>query len=507
MTLQIDLELWQTIGLIIDYSIKIIAIGVVPEGRRPSSSTAWLLTILLLPVVGLPLFLLMGSPYINRRRHRIQQEANAMVEDVLTEVPDQPPEAYTDPEVQSLIRQNRFLTGNPAVAGINHGLLADYDATIRRMCEAVDAAEEYIYVQIYIMAWDSTTDQFYRALERAVQRGVSVRLLFDQVGSWKYPGYLSLGRKLRRIGVDWYVMLPLKPWRGRFRRPDLRNHRKMLIIDGRVGFMGSLNMIDRSYLVRRNQRAGRQWVDVMVELSGPIVASMEGLFAVDWYSESDETLDITRHTPNLELPTRQGTESDATPPEESERNVVQLVPSGPGYTTEPNLRMFNSIVHHAKQRLILCSPYFIPDESLLESVTTACYRGVEVELLVSEQADQFMVNHAQSSYYQALLEAGVRIYQFPKPYVLHTKFLIADPDSPAGQPLGVIGSSNMDIRSFGLNYEVSLMITQGDLLQQLQELGENYQRVSRELTLEEWNRRGLLRRYIDNVMRLTSALQ
>lgn len=504
MTLQLDLEVWQAIGLFIDYTIKIIAIGVVPEGRRPSSSTAWLLAILLLPIVGLPLFLLMGSPYINRRRHRIQQEANAMIEDVLKDVPDQPADAYAAPEVQSLIRQNRFLTGNPAVGGINEGLWADYEATIQRMCQVIDEAQDYVYVQIYIMAWDATTDQFYRALERAVDRGVSVRLLFDQVGSFKYPGYLGLGRQLTAIGVDWHLMLPLQPWKARFRRPDLRNHRKVLIADGRIGFVGSLNMIDRSYLIRRNQKAGRQWIDVMVELSGPIVASLETLFAVDWYTESDETLDITEQPLDVKLPVR---EDENTPPEDSERNVLQLVPSGPGYTTEPNLRMFTSLVHHAKERLILCSPYFIPDESLLEAVTTACYRGVRVELLVSEQADQFMVNHAQSSYYQVLLEAGVRIHQFPRPYVLHTKFVVADPDSPAGDPIGVVGSSNMDIRSFGLNYEVSLMITQGNLLGQLRQLGENYMRVSRELTLEQWNRRGIIRRYVDNVMRLTSALQ
>ncbi|MGP6174684.1 cardiolipin synthase [Corynebacterium sp. A21] len=503
MSLSINLELWQTIGLIIDYSIKILAIGFVPEGRRPSSSNAWLLTILLLPVVGLPLFLLMGSPYINRRRHRIQQEANAMVENVLEDVPNYPENATVDREVASLIRQNRFLTGTPAVAGNNHGLLADYEGAIRRMAEAVDEAEEYVHVQIYIMSWDETTDLFFRSLERAVQRGVTVRLLFDQVGSFKYPGYLRLGRRLSAIGVDWHLMLPLQPWRGKFRRPDLRNHRKMLIIDGRIAFMGSMNMIDRSYLVRQNVKAGRQWVDVMVELSGPIVASMEMLFAVDWYSESDETLSIEQHSPNTKLPTHAHAEA----PETSALNVVQLVPSGPGYTTEPNLRMFNSVVHHAKDRLVLCSPYFIPDESLLEAVTTACYRGVQVELMVSEKADQFMVHHAQSSYYQVLLEAGVRIHQFPAPFVLHTKFVIADPDGSAGDPLGVLGSSNMDMRSFGLNYEVSLMVTQGNLLRQLRDLADNYQRVSKELTLEEWNKRSFFRRYIDNVMRLSSALQ
>lgn len=493
----INLDTWQMIGLVVDYTIKIIAIGYVPEGRRPSSSTAWLLVILLLPVVGLPLFLLMGSPYINRRRHRIQQEANAMIEDIQELAPDYPPGVTLSPEITSLVRLNRTLTNFPAVPAVNAGLHADYEETLRRMAQAIDAARDHVHVEIYIMAWDETTDVFFRALERAVARGVQVRLLFDHVGSHKYPGYRRLGRRLDAIGVEWQLMLPLQPWRGRFRRPDLRNHRKIVVVDGTVGFMGSQNAIARSYLMRKNKRKNLQWIDVMVELEGPIVDSLEMIFAVDWYLESREDLQLSS-APHPATPS--ALSSSAT-------NVAQVLPSGPGYTTEPNLRMFTSIVHHAKERLILCSPYFIPDESLLSAVTTACYRGVRVELLVSEEADQFMVHHAQSSYYQALLEAGVHIYQFPAPYVLHTKYLLADPDAPDGDPIAVLGSSNMDMRSFGLNYEVSLMVVRGNLITQLNELTAAYQSVSTELTLRRWNQRGFVRRYVDNVMRLTSALQ
>ncbi len=493
MTLAFDLNSWQLIGLIVDYTIKVIAIGLVPEGRRPSSSTAWLLAILLLPFIGLPFFLLMGSPYINRRRHRIQREANVMIKDVQSQVPDWPEGSDLRQEVESVIRLNRRLTNLPAVIGHNHGVHSDYEETIRRMAAAVDEAEDHVHVEIYITAWDDTTDVFFRALERAVQRGVKVRYLFDQIGSFKYPGYLRLGRQLTEIGVDWQLMLPLKPWRFKFRRPDLRNHRKLLIIDNRLGFMGSINMIDRSYLLRANQRSGRQWVDSMVEVSGPIVASMSYMFAVDWYAETNEPLDPE---PPREDPHR---------PDLKGENIIQLVPSGPGYTTEPNLRMFNSIVHMAQRRLVLCSPYFIPDESLLEAVTSACYRGVQVDLLVSEQSDQFMVHHAQSSYYQVLLEAGVRIHLFPAPYVLHSKFNIADPG--ADDSVGTVGSSNMDMRSFGLNYEATLMIAKGNILDELMELADAYLAVSRRLTLEEWNDRSFLRRYVDNVMKLTSALQ
>ncbi|ANE05410.1 phospholipase D-like domain-containing protein [Corynebacterium crudilactis] len=500
MTFVINLESWQTVGLIIDYSIKLIAIGYVPEGRRPSSSTAWLLAILLLPYVGLPLFLLMGSPYINKRRHRIQQEINDLIENVHDDVPDAPSGMDVTPEVESLIKLNRRLTRMPAVTGVNHGFHSDYRQSLKRMTAAIDEAQEYIYVEIYIMAWDEYTQPFFAALERAHQRGVKVHLLFDHVGSWKYPGYRTLKKELNRMGFAWYLMLPLQPWRRRFRRPDLRNHRKMLIIDGRLGFMGSQNLIAPSYLQKKNIKLGREWHDLMVEMSGPIVSSMEMIFAGDWYVESNEALDIRDHA--------EAHGYIGNTPMNSQTNLVQLIPSGPGYTTEPNLRMFNSIVHHAKDRLVLCSPYFIPEESLLEAVTSACYRGVKVELLVSEQADQFAIDHAQSSYYQALLEAGVKIYQFPKPHVLHTKYVLADPDDTTGnEPLGVVGSSNLDIRSFGLNYEISMMIAKGNLIQELNTLTDSYREQSIRLTLDSWNQRSWRRRYVDNVMRLTSALQ
>ena len=360
------------------------------------------------------------------------------------------------------------------------------------MADAVDAAENYVYVEIYIVAWDHTTDVFFSALQRAAARGVDVRLLFDQVGSWKYPGYRKLGRRLTQAGVNWRMMLPLAPWKWRFRRPDLRNHRKLLVVDGQRAFMGSQNMIDSSYLLRKNVKEGTHWVDVMVELGGPIVSSLEMVFAMDWLMETDELVEIVPSANDIALDSSPGA------------NILQLVPSGPGYSTEPNLRMFVSLVHHTKERLILCSPYFIPDESLLEAITTACYRGVRIDLLVNEQSDQFVVGHAQSSYYQSLLEAGVHIHLYPAPAVLHSKFLVCDPGPDA---IAVMGSSNMDMRSFGLNYEISMMNSSGDLKNQLTDLAKQYMDVSRELSLEEWKQRGLFRRYVDNAMRLTSALQ
>ncbi|MDN6386652.1 MAG: cardiolipin synthase [Corynebacterium sp.] len=491
------LEWWQWALVLLDYTLKFIALGYVPSQRKPTSAMAWLLAIFLIPMVGIVLFLLMGSPYISRRRHRIQNQANELIRTVSQDEPAIPEGHTLNDEVASMIMLNRHLTAMPAATGDFVALHSDYQESLRKMAEAVDTAENYVNVQIYITAWDDSTDVFFSALERAVARGVKVRLMFDQVGSWKYPGYRTLGKRLTDIGVDWKLMLPLQPLKWRFRRPDLRNHRKILVVDGRIGFMGSQNMIDSSYLKSANQRKGRHWVDIMVEVSGPIVLSLDAIFAVDWFTESKEELDLLSPS----QATRWLNANNAPEVPDSGDEILQVIPSGPGFTTEPNLRLFTSVAHHAKEHLVLVSPYFVPDESLLDAVTTAAYRGVEVELFVSEKADQAMVDYAQSSYYAEMLEAGIKIYRYPYPAVLHSKYVIAD------EELAIIGSSNMDMRSFGLNYEVTMLAGHGDLLAAMMDVTEVYRADCKELTGEEWGNRPLMRRYVENVARLTSALQ
>jgi len=181
-------------------------------------------------------------------------------------------------------------------------------------------------------------------------------------------------------------------------------------------------------------------------------------------------------------------------------NAFQVIPSGPGFPTEPNLRLFTTLVHQALEHVSIASPYFVPDESLLAAITTACYRGVTVDLFVGEQADQFFVGHAQRSYYRTLLEAGVHIHLYPKPMVLHTKSIVID-----GR-IAALGSSNMDFRSFSLDYEVTLLGFGGDLVAAVRANDEKYKARCRGLTLQEWREQPLPARYLDNVCRLTSAL-
>ena len=476
--------------LVFEYLIKIAAVGTVPENRKTGSSFAWLMLILFLPVVGLPLFLLLGSPYVRGRRHKLQGEVNALIASETTQHPSSEKYVRDIPGVPSIIELNRRLASLPLVIGRNEGLHGTYNDSIRAMAAAVDTAETAVHVEIYIMAWDDTTDVFFTALANAVKRGVDVRLLFDHIGTSGYPGYHAFLKRMTEAGIIWHRMMPIDPLHGRWRRPDLRNHRKLLVVDGRVGFMGSQNMIDSGYLKPKHKKAGRHWKDLNIEVTGPIVDSLSAIFAIDWYTETGEALDYESHP-----------ESDDIETDDPRVGAFQLVPSGPGFPTEPNLRMFVSLMHRAQHKLVITSPYFIPEESLLSAITTAAYRGVEVELFVSEQADQFMVQHAQRSYYGMLLEAGVKIYLYPKPTVLHAKHFTVDNE------ISVIGSSNMDMRSFALDYEIMLLGFGATLAEDLAVIQDGYRGASRLLTLEEWKKEPWYRRYIDNVMRLTSDLQ
>jgi cardiolipin synthase A/B len=470
---------------LIDLTVKVLALGLVPKNRRPSSGMAWLLLIFIIPFVGIVIFLILGRTELGRRRDEQQAEVNAIVADRTTGIPTLATD-FSGPEyVSSVATLNRNLGALPLLPGNRVDLFPDYGEAVRAMTDEVDRATNWVHVEFYITAWDDVTGPFYEALVRAVERGVEVRLLFDHLGSRGIPGYKEFRARLDTTGIDWHPMLTINPFKGEWRRPDLRNHRKILVIDGKVAFTGSLNLIEPGYNKPKNHKDGREWVELVARVEGPVVTALNVLFATDWYSE-------TRTKLTEEIQTLTGVAGSV---------PTQVIPSGPGFATENNLRAFTTLLYSAQRRISITSPYFVPDESLLYAVTTAAQRGIDVELFVSEAGDQFMVYHAQRSYYEALLRAGVRIFMYPAPYVLHSKFFTVDND------VAVLGSSNLDMRSFGLNYEVSLMIPDPEVVAGVREVEDTYRGLSKELTLEDWLSRSRRSAYADNVMRLTAALQ
>lgn len=397
-------------------ALRIAALGIIPGNRKPSTGMAWLLLVLLSPIVGFVAFLFFGSAHLDRRRHerqrRVVSEIRARTQGApgLLDSEDWP--AY----VRSVVELNTNLGSLPLMHYNHVEVLDDYLETIATMTRAIEGAQRFVHIEFYIMAWDEVTGPLFRALMDATERGVRVCLLFDHLGSRGIPGYRGMVKRLNASDIDWHPMMPFKPLKGKIRRPDLRNHRKLLVVDGEIGFTGSLNLTEPGYNKPRNHRDGREWVELMVSLRGQVVAALEAVFASDWYAETGELLDVdVRPAPDLALT-----------PETVTEVPCQLVPSGPGYIAENNLRLFTSLVYAATERLSLTSPYFVPDESLLYAVTTAARRGVAVELFVNEQSDQFMVGHAQSSYYRALLDAGVTVRLYPAPLVLHSKHFSVD---------------------------------------------------------------------------------
>jgi len=476
-----------TLLVVVDLLVKVVALGLVPERRRPSSAWGWLLLIFFLPVVGIVAFALIGSPFVDRRRRREQAEIDLVVRERSRDLPDALHVDELPEAVRPALALGRELGSLPAVGGNAVDLLAGYDEALEQMTAAVDAARRHVNIEFYILAWDASTEPFWAAVTRAVERGVPVRVLFDHIGTFRVGGYRDLRRRLDATGAQWHEMLPIRPLRGRWRRPDLRNHRKIVLVDGEVAFTGSQNLIDAGY----HRRGGRRWKELVVRVRGPVVPPLNAVFATDWFVETHERLDH-------QFANREDVQPTGDDPGDL---VCQVVPSGPGFPNENNLRLFNTLIYGARRRLSITSPYFVPDESLLYAITTAAQRGVEVELFVSERSDQFLVQRAQNSYYDVLLAAGVRIFRYPAPAVLHAKHLSVD------DAVAVVGSSNLDVRSFTLNFEVSLVCTGGDVVQRLRAVEDSYRAVSDELTIEQWRGRSMWSRYVDNVMRLTSAVQ
>ena len=485
-----------TLVTVAHLAIFATALLILPGGRRPQTAMAWLLLILAVPFAGFALFLLFGRTTVGRARKEQQAQVNAAI---LAARPAERPAlesrhalaALSEP-VQGFARMNHSLGALPMTFGNSVELVSDYAASIAAMRQAVAGARRYVHVQFYITAWDEMTGCFFEELVEATRRGVEVRLLLDHLGSRGIPGYRQLVERLNGTAITWAPMLPIRPLHGQMRRPDLRNHRKILVVDGGVAFSGSQNLVEPHYDKPGNQRAGRAWVDLMARVEGPAVRELNLVFATDWLAETGEDL----RQLVAQAPPPAGRRPGAAPDV-----PVQVVPSGPGFAAENNLRLFTSMLYTAQRRLSLTSPYFVPDDSLLYAVTTAAQRGVEVELFVSATADQFMVAHAQRSYYQALLEAGVRIWLYPEPFVLHAKHFTVDDE------LAVVGSSNMDMRSFALNYEVVMMMCGPEIVERLRAVRDEYLAVSTELTLDRWSSRGRGSRYVDNLMRLTATLQ
>lgn len=475
--LTIEIPWWQ-IYYVTAWAIRLTMLAVVPLRRTPQAASAWLVLIMFLPWVGLVLYLTIGRPSMpDWRKARVAHFTQAMrpVADRLRRLP-----AFQAPRLplrhHSIATLTERLGRLPPWAGNAVDIHVNYAAYLASLAHDIDAARDHVHLLYYIFAHDRATEPVIAALERAAQRGVTCRVLVDALGSRSY--WRRLARTLEPAGVHVRQMLPyglLRPHRTRF---DLRNHRKIAVIDGRVGYTGSQNLVDPDY------SDGIVYEELVVRLEGPTVLQMQYVFAADWYLETGEVLADPRLLPATDL---QGTQ------------VAQALPSGPLFETDTTQRFIISLVYTARRRVVITTPYFVPDEPLLQALETAVLRGVEVILIVSRRVDQLLVGLAQQSYYADLLAIGIHVYRY-LPRFLHAKHLTCDDE------IALIGTSNMDIRSFQLNEEFSLVIYNRSTALRLRAEQERYIAYSEELTEAAWQNRKPVRRLAENLARLVSPL-
>ena len=459
--------------LAIDWLIRIAALFWIPTRTTPAAARSWLLLVGFLPLVGLPLYLLLGHPWLSRERVRRQAEASEAIRE--GQAPQAalrwtPPGTDADSEIVPLVER---LGGFMPVRGNAVELLDDYHGSLQALIGAIDAAEQRAHLLYYLMHDDAVGDAVVQALVRAAGRGVHCRLLLDAIGAKR--GLRAYARTLRAAGVQVHDMLPggLR-WR-RSGRMDLRNHRKLAVIDDDVAFVGSQNLASAGFVPGHPNR------ELVAEVRGPGVAHVEAMFAVDWYLETGEMLEVS--------PAR---------PLQDEDMALQLLPSGPAFPF-PNARdTVETLIHLAQRRLVITTPYFVPDDSTLNALRIAALSGVQVQLILSASNNKPLANLAQEACYEELLACGVEISLY-RPHFLHAKHMSVD------EEIALIGSLNLDIRSFALNAEIGLICYDQRVVARTREIEAEYLADARHLSLEQWQARPRFKRSLEGIARLADS--
>jgi cardiolipin synthase len=472
-----DDKLWLNVFFAAEWAVRLTMIVIVPFRRSPDAAKGWLLLIFFEPTIGLILYGLIGRPTLPAWRAQRHIEFEKLSRPIFERLAREPNIFQPDvgPELNKAVRLAEALAELPILGGNAIEVLADYDGFVDRLIADIEAARDHVHLLFYIVADDATTQRVIEALQHATDRGVVCRLLADSLGS--RPDFERLLPRLEAAGIlaEETMRVGLFHRAGRL---DLRNHRKIVVIDGRVAYAGSQNLVDSTF------KPGLTYEELNVRLAGPIALELQAVFAEDWYVETGEFLGEDRYVPD---------------PDVQGNVAAQALPSGPGYPRENNQRLIVSLIHAANLRVFITMPYLVPDDALLQALQTAALRGVDVTLVVPLQIDQYLVGYGQRSYYDDLMGAGVRICRYGKRF-LHAKCVTID------DTIAWVGSSNLDIRSFALNAEIVVLMYDTSVYKRLAVEEERYLRDGEMLELERWRQRQPLVKLAENLARLLSPL-
>ncbi len=483
-----DLSWYAVVIGLAEWAIRLFLVGVVIMRRRSvSTNLLWIVILLVLPIIGTVAYLMVGENRLGSRRLRAYARLTQGLDQQAIKLWKHRHYDWSgdDELYQHIWKLATTETGLPPLAGNRVEFLTQSEEYLARLAGDIDAARSHCHLLFFIYTTTPACWQVSDAMIRAARRGVTCRLLVDAVGSKQFLRSEEVSR-MRRAGVQVLAALPVNPVRFLFSRLDLRNHRKIAVIDGRIGYTGSQNLTDSTFRAGWNHRVG-PWIDASVRVEGPAAQSLSVVFMQDWQAECDEPLaDIPSYLPEF-------------PPTVHTGSVLQVVPSGPGPSPDAIHQLLLTAIYAAREELILTTPYFAPDEAMSRALVSAAQRGVAVTLVMPKEGDSTLVAAASRSHWLSLLEGRIRIRLY-RGGLLHAKTLSID------RRIGFIGSANLDQRSFWLNFEVTLIVYDDEVSSELRFLQTSYIEQSEEVHLDEWRARPAVNVFFDNVARLFGPL-
>lgn len=476
---------WPHILFVTHWLLVVICAARILSKRQPTGvALAWIMLISSIPIAGPLMYLVFGEWWLSGRRMKMTAQHTKKIHEHLHRL---------QPLLEKQLTLNHpiaeDLTRLTASAGLVHTLPGNAvelfngaTAAFNRLTADIDSASRQVDMLFYIWAGGPRVDAIEAALINAVKRGVKCRVLVDSSGSKQWLRSPNV-EKLRTAGVEVREALQVRLYRVPAARIDLRNHRKLVLIDETIAYSGSLNMADPT--VFKADAGVGAWVDLMARVQGPAVAVLDSVFELDWSLETGE--DPFHNVEEQTICERCG---DA---------PLLVVPSGPGLNPDLLHQLLLQAIYGARETMVISTPYFVPDESMLTALIAAAQRGVKVTLIVPRKVDSWLVQMASHAYYDDLLDAGAEVMLYDGG-LLHAKTVTIDGS------VAFLGTVNMDRRSFWINLELSLFVFNDSVCQQLCAIQQNYMDDSRLLRDTDWVNRGKAYRICENAVQLLSPV-
>ncbi|WP_372642600.1 cardiolipin synthase [Ancylomarina sp.] len=478
------LYLFGLIGIIYTLTIVFTLIVVILENRSPQKTISWILVLILLPIIGLVSYLVFGQSYRKQKMFNLKELGDLKWLQTLSQ--DQKGKLeiseylkderiHEKKNVMTLLLNNSkaLLTGQNKVKILNDG-----EETFTEIYKSLRKAKEHIHLEYYIIEDSELASELRKILLERAKAGVEIRIIYDAVGSWKLSQeYIN---SLREVGIKVHAFLPVR-FPILTSRINYRNHRKIIVIDGKTAFVGGLNFADRY----KNGIPGIGiWRDTHLKIVGEAASSLQIVFLIDWYFVRQEVLLDEKYRPNFKV---------------NEHCLIQIVSSGADSDWASILQAYFSAIASAKQNVYISSPYFMPNESILMALKTAAMSGVDVRVMIPNESDSTMTFYGTLSYIEELLEAGVKIF-FYKAGFNHSKIMMVD------GIISTVGTANMDIRSFEQNFEVNALVYDEKITLELRDRFLKDLEQSDQIDLITWQKRSKSQKLKESMARIFAPL-